>query len=140
MYKPRAALSRLRGADDQWINDASTVEQTLWEGRQELWQFVPELPAVAQEVAADYGVGRRADIPRTPAPRLQALARLILKVGGPAGGVDGRPYEVYHHGVNFVAWLLAQAIHASVNGLEAVACVIGIGIDLLLLDTPKAPS
>ena len=61
----------------------------------------------------NYFVRRRPAFPNAPEPRWAPLATLVLVAGGSAGGYDQELYEAYHYGVNFVVFLLAQAMHAA---------------------------
>ena len=87
------SITALRAHDGTLVDAPDTVDSMLWESRRELWQSVPELPAVADRVIGHYIQGRAVTLPDQPQAKYQTIAKFILKVGGSAGGADGRPYE-----------------------------------------------
>ena len=73
---------------------------------------------------------RHANFPPSPSPDATAIAAKFLASGGSAAGIDGRPYEIYHHGLAFSAFLLGQAFHATHAGDVACSSILGPHIDL----------
>ena len=67
-----------------------------------------------------------------PRPRWRRLLRIVLGPNGNAPGIDGEPYEAYHHGARFVACLLAQAMYASNVSDDALEAALGPSVDLLV--------
>ena len=66
------------------------------------------------------------------------MLRVVLAPSGSAPGADNEPYELYHVGANFVAQLLGQALLAMAASDEALSCVAGPALDLLLWIPKKA--
>ena len=60
----------------------------------------------------------------------RAIAGTILASHGSAAGLDGRPYEIYHHGVAFSTFLESQAFHAAALGRTSCVEVLGPNEDL----------
>ena len=71
-------------------------------------------------------------LPPTFIPRYLLLARIVLKFGKSAPGVDGRAYEVYQFGVHFVTLLLGQAYHCAECDDFTLDNVLWEAIDLLV--------
>ena len=99
----------------------------------------PPLPPTGDALLTHYFQHRRADWPAQATPDLLSFSTLILAQSSSAPGVDGEPYEVYHHGVNFVAHLLGQDLHAAADTDAALANTLGPAQDLLVW-IPKPPN
>ena len=73
---------------------------------------------------------RVAALPVSPVPMTKAIAGTILASHGSAAGLDGRPYEIYHHGVAFTTFLVGHAFHAAALGRTSCVEVLGPNGDL----------
>ena len=71
-------------------------------------------------------------------PTWEMLMGLMLRPGGSAAGVDGKPYELYQISPAGPSCLVAQAVLVGEHGSWAVRHVIGDEPDLLAL-VPKSP-
>eukprot|EP00969_Alexandrium_andersonii_P265632 11738551-Alexandrium_andersonii.AAC.1 len=67
-----------------------------------------------------YFQGRQAKLPPEPDLTWESPAGAVLAGGPSAPGVDGLPYELYHHGLRFSLCLLAQLQYAA-RGLRGEA-------------------
>ena len=71
-------------------------------------------------------------MPNRPYISPHEIASKILGGRDSAPGLDGTPYEVYHHGLQFVTALMAQALLASCHSDEALEVVLGPAEDLAI--------
>ena len=60
----------------------------------------------------------------------KAIAGTVLASHGSVAGLDGRPYEIYHHGVAFTTFLVGQAFHVAALGRTTCVEVLGPNEDL----------
>ena len=67
-------------------------------------------------------------------PRIdrEDIARRILGAKDSAPGLDGMPYEVYHHGLHFMTALLEQALLASTRSDQELLDILGEAEDLAI--------
>ena len=68
---------------------------------------------------------------------MEQLVGHVLAAGGSMPGPDGQPYEAFHWGAVFIAWLLGQAFHAARRSGAQLRQVLGPCVDLLVW-IPKA--
>ena len=138
LFKTRVRGRGVRDAHGELRTDAAAMDALLWADRGPLWCSAPAQPATGDPLLASYFRHRGAAWPPVPAPSLDRLRGLILAQRDSAPGVDDEPYEVYHHGVDFVALLLAQGHFAADRTDAALTQVLGVAEDLLVW-IPKLP-
>ena len=132
VYKARLTTAGLKDEDGSLITCARKTDSLLWNSRKAIWTSDPPQGCAAGPILDHYFGDslRTADLPAHPAPSLSSIAQHIQRCGGSAPGVDNRPYEVYHHGVSFVATLIGQAFHIADLPQLDVAQTLGPSIDL----------
>ena len=118
--------------------DPEATERLLWADRADIWTRPPPLPATGTALLDHYFAHRPPPLfPAMPGPDRQRLHDAVLARHGSAPGVDSEPYELYHHGANFVAHLLAQGHHAAGISNSALHLVLGGNVDLLIWIPPE---
>ena len=132
LFQRRHSISGVRDEAGHWQDAARGIEHTLWTSRADAWGTVPARPSSAEAILADYCRERRGVFGEVPRPRWRRLLQIVLGPSGSAPGIDGEPYEAYHHGASLVACLLAQAMYASSISDGAVEAALGPSVDLLV--------
>ena len=131
-YKARLQGAGVRDASGTLHTDGPGMDAILWADRGPLWTSAPPIPASSDALLTHYFAHRRADWPPLPAPNGSTLKALVLAQSGSAPGADGEPYELYHHGADFLVHLLAQGHYAANVSDTALEHVLGPGHDPLV--------
>ena len=123
VYKAKKSGTTLRDAQGSRVSDPGVLDGMLWSSRSRLWPSTPDCPGNAQAIIDQYALGRARGGGDIAIPGRRLIAQQILRAGGAAAGLDGKPYEVFHFGVEFVVCLLGQGFHAAA-ACEASLCLI----------------
>ena len=118
------------------VSDPGVLDEMLWASRSRLWPAAAAGPGKAQSVISQYAHGRTRSCNDITIPGRRQIAQQILRAGGAATGIDGKPYEVINFGVEFTVCLLGQAFHAA-STCEASICLILRPAQDLLVWIPK---
>ena len=132
LFHGAASSPGLRQPDGSLLTDPARAEEQLFQSRKEIWTNEPDEGPAAGPLLDHYFAdpSRRAAFPLLPNPDASTIAAKFLACGGSAAGIDGRPYEVYHHGLAFTSFLLGQAFHATHAGDITCAAILGPHTDL----------
>ena len=114
LLKAKLTSPGLRGRDGHLTTDPACIDAILWDSRRHIWTSDPDETDAGRELFRAYFADgtRTANLPQQPEPLTRALASTILNAKNSAPGLDGKPYEIYHHGVPFTVHLLGQAFLA----------------------------
>lgn len=112
--------------------DPGKIDQVLFDFRKDFWTHEPEEGSAGHAPLAGYfaSPGRVAFITDAACPMSGAIAATVLASHGSAAWLDGRPYEIYHHGVAFTTFLVGQAFHVAAIGRTVCTEVLGPNEDL----------
>ena len=139
LFRTSKAVQGVRDAQGQWQAHPAAMDTVLWAGRGPIWSTAPRFPITGGFLRRLYFLRR---VPLTmassPLPDWRHLAALVLAPKGSAPGIDGVPYEAYHHGARFVACLLGQAAYAAHDAPHLLTSVLGDSTELLVW-IPKIP-
>ena len=122
----------MRLGDGPFETDPTCIDQILFDSRKDIWTLEHEEGSAGAALLTSYfrDGTRVAALPVSPVPMTRAIAGTIFANHGSAAGLDGRPYEIYHHGVAFTTCLVGQAFHAAALGRTSCVEVLGPNGDL----------
>ena len=131
IYGRLPPVTHVRDAHGVAHSDLAAMDDLLWDSRKDIWGTAPPVPARAEAIL-DYYFRDRPSLSGVPLPSTAEVLGHILQPGGSAPGHDGIGYEPLHFAANFVAHLIAQALHAADSDSLDLDRVLGDSVDLLV--------